>query len=298
MTKEPAHTPRWLWSANDKARSSNRYIVRRHRAGPKRHEDRRPCRSGPASGDKLPDTTNPRRISYLPIEFRSSGRGFTQDLRAKNQCTTGDTNGSSLRWDISRHSSDLHPHASTGGGPHFWPSDGMVADRLAGPTGARGGRDARVRRVEGLYFPQLTLARLPASRAARTCAAPGNRRKTLTARLGSAFPLRQGVVNELGPPELSDLQLIANFPSSGKCRAGGETRIFAETGIRDMGPSPRGRGNPAHPRSLAAGTGTIPARAGKPLVHPSGVEGLISAQAVRGFASMVQRKGLAMVALK
>src|SRR6266571_599055 len=28
MTKEPAHTPRWLWSANDKARSSNRYIVR------------------------------------------------------------------------------------------------------------------------------------------------------------------------------------------------------------------------------------------------------------------------------
>jgi hypothetical protein len=34
------------------------------------------------------------------------------------------------------------------------------------------------------------------------------------------------------------------------------------------------------------------------LVHPSGIEGLISAQAVRGFASMVQRKGLAMVALK
>ncbi len=59
------------------------------------------------SGDKTSDTTNPRRISYLPIEFRSSGRGFTQDLRAKNQCTTGDTNGSSLRWDISRHSSDL-----------------------------------------------------------------------------------------------------------------------------------------------------------------------------------------------
>src|SRR6266516_1346299 len=89
MTKEPAHTPRWLWSANDKARSSNRYIVRRHRAGPKRHEDRRPCRSGPASGDKLSDTINPRRISDLPIEFRSSGRGFTQDLRAKNQCTAG-----------------------------------------------------------------------------------------------------------------------------------------------------------------------------------------------------------------
>ncbi len=37
---------------------------------------------------------------------------------------------------------------------------------------------------------------------------------------------------------------------------------------------------------------------GKLLVHPSGIEGLISAQAVRGFASMVQRKGLAMVALK
>src|SRR6266567_4002338 len=36
----------------------------------------------------------------------------------------------------------------------------------------------------------------------------------------------------------------------------------------------------------------------KELVHPSGIEGLISAQAVRGFASMVQRKGLAMVALK
>ena len=53
---------------------------------------------------------NPRRISDLPIEFRSSGRGFTQDLRAKNQCTARDTNGSSLRWDISRHSSDLHPH--------------------------------------------------------------------------------------------------------------------------------------------------------------------------------------------
>ncbi len=32
---------------------------------------------------------NPRRISDLPIEFRSSGRGFTQDLRAKNQCTAG-----------------------------------------------------------------------------------------------------------------------------------------------------------------------------------------------------------------
>ena len=34
------------------------------------------------------------------------------------------------------------------------------------------------------------------------------------------------------------------------------------------------------------------------LVQPSENEGLISAQAVRGFASMVQRKGLAMVALK
>jgi D-alanine-D-alanine ligase len=36
----------------------------------------------------------------------------------------------------------------------------------------------------------------------------------------------------------------------------------------------------------------------KTLVHPSGIEGLILAQAVSGFASMVQRKGLAMVALK
>ncbi len=51
--------------------------------------------------------STPRRISDLPIEFRSSGRGFTQDLRAKNQRTAGDTSGSSLTWDISRHSSDL-----------------------------------------------------------------------------------------------------------------------------------------------------------------------------------------------
>ena len=34
------------------------------------------------------------------------------------------------------------------------------------------------------------------------------------------------------------------------------------------------------------------------LVLPSENEGLILAQAVRGFASMVQRKGFAMVALK
>src|SRR6266567_3442826 len=60
--------------------------------------DRRRYGTGLMSGDKLSDTINPRRISDLPIEFRSSGWGFTQDLRAKNQCTTGDTNGSSLRW--------------------------------------------------------------------------------------------------------------------------------------------------------------------------------------------------------
>ncbi len=71
--------------------------------------DRRRYGTGLMSGDKLSDTINPRRISDLPIEFRSSGRGFTQDLRAKNQCTTGDTNGSSLRWDISRHGSDPPP---------------------------------------------------------------------------------------------------------------------------------------------------------------------------------------------
>jgi hypothetical protein len=34
------------------------------------------------------------------------------------------------------------------------------------------------------------------------------------------------------------------------------------------------------------------------LVPPSGIEGLILGQTVSGFASMVQRKGLAMVALK
>src|ERR1700730_4564420 len=38
--------------------------------------------------------------------------------------------------------------------------------------------------------------------------------------------------------------------------------------------------------------------AGKSLVLPSENEGLIWAQAVRGFASMVQRNGFAMVALK
>ena len=33
--------------------------------------------------------STPRRISDLPIEFRSSGRGFTQNLRAKHQRTAG-----------------------------------------------------------------------------------------------------------------------------------------------------------------------------------------------------------------
>ena len=36
----------------------------------------------------------------------------------------------------------------------------------------------------------------------------------------------------------------------------------------------------------------------KILVQPSGIEGLIVSQPARGFASMVQRKGLAMVRLK
>jgi len=72
------------------------------------------------SGDNLSDTINPRRISDLPIEFPSSGRGFTRDLRAKNQCTLGDTNGSSLRWDISRHSSDLQRRLA-GAPPDFAP---------------------------------------------------------------------------------------------------------------------------------------------------------------------------------
>src|SRR6266496_2623039 len=46
--------------------------------------------------DRRPGTNSrtrstPRSISDLPIEFRSSGRGFTQDLRAKNQRTARDT---------------------------------------------------------------------------------------------------------------------------------------------------------------------------------------------------------------
>ena len=103
------------------------------------------------------------------------------------------------------------------------------------------------------------------------------------ARLGSAFPLRQGVVNELGPPELSDLQLIANFPSSGKCPGhplghgrvpgprskhyliGGETTDIDHYAARCGGPSPRGRGNPRRDRYRDPYPGTIPARAGKPL---------------------------------
>ncbi len=47
-------------------------------------------------------------------------------------------------------------------------------------------------------------------------------------------------------------------------RAGGETPSIRSIMLCPNGPSPRGRGNPAHPRSLAAGTGTIPARAGNP----------------------------------
>src|SRR6266566_2042754 len=102
MTKEPAHTPRWLWSANDKARSSNRYIVRLFHfelragvgssgIGPVQSDMKTGDLAGPdrCLGTNPRTRPNPRRISDLPIEFRSSGRGFTQDLRAKNQCTAG-----------------------------------------------------------------------------------------------------------------------------------------------------------------------------------------------------------------
>src|SRR6266516_5140266 len=61
-----------------------------------------------------------RTISDLPIEFRSSGRRFTQDLGGKISALRGDTNGSSLRWDISRHSSDLHRRLA-GAPPDFAP---------------------------------------------------------------------------------------------------------------------------------------------------------------------------------
>jgi len=67
--------------------------------------------------------STPRRISDLPIEFRSSGRGFTQDLRAKNQCLQ-------LRWDISRHSSELQRRLA-GAPPDFAPLlTGLLVDRL------------------------------------------------------------------------------------------------------------------------------------------------------------------------
>jgi hypothetical protein len=64
---------------------------------PKRHEDRRPCRSGPVSGTNSRTRSTPRRISTLPIEFRSSGRGFTRSAREKSVHCGRTPDGPSLR---------------------------------------------------------------------------------------------------------------------------------------------------------------------------------------------------------
>src|SRR5437867_5941812 len=100
MTKEPAHTPRWLWSANDKARSSNRYIVRLFpfelRAGVGSSG------IGPVRSDmKTGDLAGPDRCLGTNSRTRPNPRA------RKISALRGDTNGSSLRWDISRHGSDL-----------------------------------------------------------------------------------------------------------------------------------------------------------------------------------------------
>ncbi len=133
MTKEPAHTPRWLWSANDKARSSNRYIVRLFhfelRAGVG-SSGIGPVQSDMKTGDLAgPDRrlgTNSRTRS-TPAGYRTFLLNFARpdgDLpricARKISALRGDTNGSSLRWDISRHGSDLQRRLA-GAPPDFAP---------------------------------------------------------------------------------------------------------------------------------------------------------------------------------
>src|SRR6266702_3724335 len=86
---------------------------------------------GPVQSDmKTGDLAGPDRRLGTNSRTRSTPAGYRTFLlnfarpdgdlpricARKISALRGDTNGSSLRWDISRHGSDLHPHASDHGG--------------------------------------------------------------------------------------------------------------------------------------------------------------------------------------